>query len=59
MNPIGDESKDEILNLLKRTPNEFSITLSGTQVSKEAVQEIWSELNSEENPELGKQRLLY
>lgn len=59
MNPIGDDSKDDILDLLKRTPNEFSITLSGTQISKDSVKEIWSELNTEENPELGMQRLLF
>ena len=59
MNPIDDSSKDLFAELLKRTPNDFSITLSGTQMSKESVEEIWAQLNTEENPELGKQRLLF
>lgn len=59
MNPIGDDSKELFLDLLNRTPQEFSITLSGTNFSKEAIQEIWEELNTEENPELGQQRLLF
>lgn len=59
MNPLDDNNKDDILNLLKRTPEEFSITLSGTNFSKDAINEIWTELNTEENPDLGKQRLLF
>ena len=59
MNPITDDSKNLILDLLKRTPNEFSITLSGTQMTKEVVQEIHGELNTDEMPDLGRQRLLF
>lgn len=59
MNPIDDESAEEIADLLKRTPAEFSITLSGTQISKSVVEKIWKQLNTDENPELGKQRLLF
>jgi hypothetical protein len=59
MNPIGDESQDAISDLLKRTPNEFSITLSGTNFSKDVIELMWSELNTEDNPILGKQRLLF
>jgi hypothetical protein len=59
MNPIDDDAKDTILSLLKRTPNDFSITLSGTQMSKSAVESIWDALSTDEAAELGKQRLLF
>ena len=59
MNKIGDDSKDVILDLLKRTGQEFSITLSGTQFSREVIQEIWDELSTEENPDQGLERLLF
>jgi len=59
MNLLDDSHKDEILALLKRTPEEFSITLSGTGFSKAVIEEIWKELSTEENPELGQQRLLF
>lgn len=59
MNPIGNDSKQVILDLLKRTPTEFSITLSGTQMTKDVIEEIQSELNTPEQSDLGKQRLLF
>lgn len=59
MNPIGNEAQDAITDLLHGTPNEFSITLSGTNFSKDVIELMWSGLNTEENPELGKQRLLF
>ena len=59
MNLIDDSSKDTVYDLLRRTPNEFSITLSGTQLSNESVEEIWSLLSNPSAPDLGKQRLLF
>jgi hypothetical protein len=59
MNPLTDDDKDDILSLLKRTPIEFSITLSGTEFSQSTIKQIWNELKTEENPDLGKQRLLF
>jgi len=37
MNDINDDIKDPLANLLRRTNDEFGVTLSGNAVSKEAI----------------------
>ena len=59
MNSITDEGESAIANLMARTPPEFSITLSGNLISLETVERIQAALCTEENPELGKARVIF
>lgn len=59
MNDIEEEAKDELMELMKRTPDEFSITLSGTGFTENTVHEMSEALATDENPNLGLQRLIY
>ena len=40
MNDINDDIKDPLANLLRRTNDEFGVTLSGNAVSKEAIDQL-------------------
>jgi len=53
MNPISEKYWDEIMELMKWTNDEFSITLSGTDFEENSVHEMTEELASDENPDLG------
>ena len=37
MNDINDEIKDTLAQLLKRTADDFGVTLSGNNISKETI----------------------
>jgi hypothetical protein len=59
MNPIDEETRDQVLEIMKRTPEEFSLTLSGTDFSENTIHEMTEELSTDENPNLGAQRIIY
>lgn len=45
MNFLDDNDEEALTNLLMETPNSFSITLSGTDVSKELVDSLVNKIN--------------
>jgi len=59
MNPIDDEAREYVIDLMKRTPEEFSVTLSGTDFDENTVHEMTEQLSTDENPNLGEQRIIY
>ena len=40
MNEMNDEAKNEISELLQRTPDDFGLTLSGNNFSKNCIQDL-------------------
>jgi len=40
MNGLNDEIKEQIVHLLKRTNEDFGVTLSGNPFSKEVIEQI-------------------
>lgn len=40
MNDIGDEIKDSIVALLRRTNDDFGITLSGNPISRDVIESL-------------------
>jgi hypothetical protein len=59
MNPIGDEAREYIMGVMKRTGEEFSLTLSGTDFDENTIHEMSEELSTDDKPSLGQQRLIY
>ena len=53
MNPISESARASIMAVMKRTRDEFSITLAGTEFSENSVHEMSEELSTDENPNLG------
>lgn len=41
------------MEVMKRTPDEFSITLAGTDFTDNVIHEMSEELSTDENPNLG------
>lgn len=41
MNDIGDDIKEALVPLLRRTNDDFGITLSGNPISKEIIEGCW------------------
>lgn len=41
------------MQVMKRTKDEFSMTLAGTDFTENAVHEMTEELSTDENPNLG------
>lgn len=40
MNDINDDIKDALIDLLRRTNDDFGITLSGNPISRETIEEL-------------------
>ena len=59
LNPIDDSAREYLMELMGRTPAEFSITLSGTDLDENTVHEMSEALCTDENPTLGQQRIIY
>ena len=59
MNPIDSSHREEIMALMERTPDEFSITLSGTMFEENEIHEMSEQLGTDENPNLGAERIIF
>lgn len=40
MNEMNDEAKSELVSLLRRTPDDFGVTLSGNNFSKNCINDL-------------------
>jgi hypothetical protein len=59
MNNLNEKAIDQLNVLMKGTPIEFGITLSGNPINPETITKMQGELGTEENADLGKTRITF
>jgi hypothetical protein len=52
MNDINDDIKDSLMALLKRTNDDFGVTLSGNPIPKEIIEQMQAQVVEVQNAKL-------